>query len=199
MKQITRMRLCILILLSASAAQAETLTFENFAPAGGLVNINPVSPYTESGFTISVATGLSVVVDSASPNDMPGNLTDFFAFAGSNTATLTFVGGTFDLASLSIGPYVPAATPPINMTITGTLSGGGTLTSTLTGLTTATVANLNWVGLQNVRFNNTSAGALDDIVVTPSAAVPEVDSMTLLALGLFGLVVTGTRQYGHQA
>jgi hypothetical protein len=100
---------CI-ILVSASAAQAVTLTFENFAPAGSLVNINPASPYTESGFTISVSNPLAAVVDSAVTPDMPGNLTDFFAFDTSNTATLTFTGGTFDLTSLLIGPYVPAST-----------------------------------------------------------------------------------------
>ena len=199
MKQLTCISLFIFILLSAAAAQAVTITFENFAPAGSLININPVSPYTESGFTISVTNSLSAVFDSAViPDDMPGNLTDFFAFAPSNTATLTFMGGTFDLASLLIGPYVPAGTPPITMIIRGTLAGGGTLISTFPGLTTATTANLNWVGLQSVSFNNTSDGGLDDIVVTASAAVPEVGSLTLLALGLFGVVVAGTRQHGRQ-
>jgi len=188
-----------IILVSASAAQAVTLTFENFAPPGSGVNINPASPYTEAGFTVSVSNPLAAVVDSAAATNMPGNLTDFFAFDTSNTATLTFTGGAFDLASLLIGPYVPATTPPINMTIIGTLAGGGTLTATFTGLTTATTANLNWVGLQNVRFNNTGAGALDDIVVTPSTAVPEVESLRLLALGLFSIVVAGTRQRGRQA
>jgi hypothetical protein len=194
---------CI-ILFSASAAHAVTLTFENFAPTGGVVNINPGSPYTESGFTISVTNPLAAVVDSAAPADMAGNLTDFFAFDTSNTATLTFTGATFDLASLLIGPYALASPPPINMVIVGTLAGGGTLTATFTGLTTATTANLNWVGLQSVRFNNTSAGSpsaggLDDIVVTSSAAVPEVESLTLLALGLFSIVVAGTRQRRRQA
>lgn len=194
---------CI-ILVSASAAQAVTLTFENFAPAGGVVNINPTSPYTESGFTISVTNPLAAVVDSAAPPDMAGNLTDFFGFDTSNTATLTFTGGTFDLASLLIGTYALGSPPPSDMVIVGMLAGGGTLTATFTGLTTATAANLNWVGLQSVRFNNTSAsspsaGGLDDIVVTPSAAVPEVESLTLLVLGLFGVVVAGTRQLRRDA
>src|SRR5262245_14902683 len=126
---------CI-ILVSTSAAQAVTITFENFALPGSLVNINPASPYTEAGFTISVTDMFAAVVDSAAPGDMPGNLTDFFAFASSNTATLTFTGGTFDIARLLIGPYVPVATPPIGLTIIGTLAGGGTLTATFTGLTT---------------------------------------------------------------
>jgi hypothetical protein len=199
MKQITRISLFTFILLSASAAQAVTLTFENFAPAGSLVNINPDVPYTEAGFTISVTNALSAVFDSAATVDMPGNLTDFFGFDGTNTPTLTFSGGTFDLGSLLIGPIVPAGIPPINMTIIGTLVGGGTLTATFTGLTTATTANLNWVGLQSVHFNNTSAGGLDNIVVNPSAAVPEVESLTLLALGLFSIVVAGTRHRGNQA
>jgi hypothetical protein len=184
---------CI-ILVSASAAQAVTLTFENFAPPGSGVNINPLSPYTEAGFTISVTNGLAVVVDSAAPADMPGNLTDFFAFDTSNTATLTFTGGTFDIGSVLIGPYVPATTPPVNVTIVGTLAGGGTLTATFTGLTTATTANLNWVGLQSVRFNNTGAAGLDDIVVTPATTVPEVGSVTLLALGLLNLGIARARR-----
>ena len=189
-----------IILVSASAAQAVTLTFENFAAPGGLVNINPSFPYTEAGFTISVTTPLAVVVDSSATGKMPGNLTDFFAFDTANTATLTFTGGTFSLASLLIGPYVPATTPPINMTIVGTLAGGGTVTATFTGLTTATTANLNWVGLQNVRFNNTGAGALDDIVVNSFATVPEVDSLTLLALGLlFNIGIARTRRLKRQA
>jgi hypothetical protein len=181
MKRIVRASLLIfVILVSASAAQAVTITFENFAPAGGLVNINPALPYTEAGFTISVLNGQSAVFDSAAAVDMPGNLTDFFGFAEINTPTLTFAGGTFDLASVLIGRST-VATTPVTMVITGTLTGGGTLTATFTGLTTATVANLNWVGLQNVSFTASDDAALDDIVVT---TVPEVDSLTLLALGL---------------
>jgi hypothetical protein len=104
--------------VGVGAASAVTLTFEDFAPPGDVVNINPGFPYTEAGFTISVTNDLAAVFDSAL-GGMPGNPTDFFGFGAWNTASLTFSGGLFDLGSLFIGPLPVGA--PISMTITRTL------------------------------------------------------------------------------
>jgi hypothetical protein len=74
------------------------------------------------------------------------------------------------------------------MTITGNLFGGGTLTDTRTGLTTATLVNLGWTNLASVQFATSSDAGLDNIVVNSAvSAVPEPASLTLLALGVFGV------------
>ena len=194
MRKTTRASLCAVIIgLSAAVAQAETLMFENLAPPGSVTNINPAFPYTEVGFTISVTNAAAAVVDSASTFDMFGNTTDFFGFAGINTPTLTYIGGSFDLASLLLGPTTVGGAL-VNMSVTGNLAAGGTLNASFPGLTTATVANLNWQGLQSVSFAATSDAGLDNIVVNPSVSVPEPQSLMLLALGLLGVRMAGKRR-----
>jgi len=38
----------LLLFIAAGRAQGEVITFENFAPPGGVVNVNPASPYSEA-------------------------------------------------------------------------------------------------------------------------------------------------------
>ena len=66
------------------------------------------------------------------------------------------------------------------MTLVGSLSGGGTLTATIGGLSTATVATLNWTNLASVDFRATDDAALDNITVNQ---VPEPASLLLLGAG----------------
>jgi hypothetical protein len=174
----------------AAPAEATTIAFENFAPAGSLVNVSPGVPYTESGYTFTPTGSQSAVFDSAAAVDMPGDATDFFGFEENNFITLTFGGGGFDLTSLLIGPTTLSG-GTTSMTIVGNLAGGGSLVRTFSNLTTATLAQLNWINLSNVLFRVTDDSALDNLEVT---AVPEPASLLLLGSGVATLVARRRRQ-----
>jgi len=106
-------------------SEGAILTFENFAPSGSLVNINPQFPYTEQGFTLTPLNANSAVFDSAAVAKFPGDNTDWFGFAPGNTITLT--GPIpFSLDSVLIGPST-IGIGIVNFTITGNVVGGGVL------------------------------------------------------------------------
>ena len=155
----------------AAPAEATTIAFENFAPAGSLVNVSPGVPYTESGYTFTPTGSQSAVFDSAAATDMPGDATDFFGFEENNFITLTFGGGGFDLTSLLIGPTTLSG-GTTSMTIVGNLAGGGSVVRTFSNLTTATLAQLNWINLSSVLFRVTDDSALDDLEVTAVRSRP---------------------------
>jgi hypothetical protein len=172
--------------LCALPAQASLIDFEGFAPAGGLVNISPGSPYTENGFTLTPTNASSAVFDSAAANTMIGNNTDWFGFAESNTPILTLTSGSgvpFTIHDLLIGPSTIASGTPISMRIVGNLNGGGTVGATFNGLTTATNAFLNWSNLDSVVFFATDDAALDNIRVTPEPA-----TLALLGIGVLAVM-----------
>jgi len=161
----------------AGNASAQVVGFENFAPPGGLVNVNPTMPYHEAGFTFTPLNGSAAVFDSAAATDMPGNPTDFLGFADGNTITLTRdQGPPFNLVSVLIGRST-IAMGATDITILGHLSGGGTLSMTFPGLNAATTATLNWTGLVDVQFTGTDDSAIDDVNLVPAPG----------AAALFGL------------
>jgi len=174
-------------------ASATTLTFENFALAGGLVNVSPSTPYAESGFTLTPPTGSSAVFDSAAGSKMIGNNTDWLGFAENNLVSLTLTAGSgpFNLESLLLGPSTIGSGVPITMTITGNLFGGGTASAVFSGLTTATTEALNWVNLSSVSFHTTEDAGLDDVVLT----VPEPSSLALL--GMVSAIIATRRYLRH--
>ena len=168
-------------LLSASLMASE-IQFEGFAPPGGLANISPGGPYTEAGFTLTPTDTNSAVFDAAFTGDrFPGDTTSWFGFAADNTITMTGPS-PFNLASVDIGPS-SLGSGNINATITADLFGGGTLSTTFTGLTSDTRETLNWTGLTDVRFSVTSDAGLDNIS-TDIAGSPEPGSVFLLGAGL---------------
>lgn len=174
-------RAAILILgvfTQARCSQAVTLGFENFASANGLTNIAPINPYVEAGFRLTPFSDQSAVFDAAVSTDMPGNLTDWFGFAEGNPITLEQLSGEpFNLVSLLLGPSTLASSPPITVILAGTVAdGGGALTSTHPGLTTATLATLNWTNLESVLITATNDAGIDILEVVP---VPEPASLFL--------------------
>jgi hypothetical protein len=183
--------LSILLLLPGTTASALTITFENVALTGNVLNVNPAAPYAEAGLTLTPTNANSAVFDSANVTDFPGDTTDFFGFAEGNLITLSGAA-PFTLNSLLVGPTTLSSTSTVSMTLLGTLSGGGTLTATFAGLSTATSETLNWANLTSVRFSATDDSALDNIVINQ---VPEPAPLALL--GAAALAV-GARRYRHQ-
>jgi hypothetical protein len=173
------------------AASPVSLSFEGFAGPGGLVNVSPATPYSEAGYTLTAANGSSAVFDATASSDMPGNETDWFGFAESNTITLQHVAGRpFDLISLLIGRSTLASLSTISFTITGTTADGNNLSGTRTGLTTATLAPINWKNLTQLVLRANDDAGVDDITV---ALVPEPATGLLAIIG----VVTLYRRRGR--
>ncbi len=161
-------------------AQAQTITFEGVAPEGDVVNVNPDAPYREAGFTFTPLTDEAAVL-SASITTITGSDSDFLGFAGDNIITLTRTdGGVFDLTSVLIGPN-GFSSGTTDFTIVGQLFGGGTISQTFTGLTTAQTATLNYTNLTSATFVGTDDSGIDDVTVSATAvAAPEPGSIALL-------------------
>lgn len=174
-----------------STAHAQILGFEGFASPGEVSNVGPLTPYTEAGFTLTPINEESAVFDAVAEADFIGRSdSDFFGFSPTNAITLTVNGGgSFDLGSVILGPLDFSQTQPISVTLVGNLSGGGTLTQTFAGLSTATTETLNWTDLSSVVFTSNGDTGIDDILIgtaqgEPSSAAPEPATLALLAIGL---------------
>ncbi len=164
-----------------AVANAADIQFEGFASPGSFVNVNPIAPYTEAGFTLTPVNSNAAVFDPAdSAASFPGDSTAWLGFAGGNSITITGPA-PFDLTSLDVGPST-IGSGTTDITISADIFGGGVETATLIGLTTDSTENLNWTGLQDVVITSSTDSGLDNINASPSA--PEPGTMLLLAAGL---------------
>src|SRR5262249_37957145 len=144
--------------------RAQVIGFENFAPPGGLVNINPTTPYVEAGYQFLPSNGSSAVFDVAATSTMIGNPSSWVGFGGANTVTLTRLSGPpFSLTSLLTGPSSIAAGVPITLSLVGNVVGGGTLNASFPNLTTATLENLNWTNLASATVTSTADAGIDNV------------------------------------
>jgi hypothetical protein len=183
--------------VTTASADAATITFEGYAANGGLVTLPP--DYTEAGFTFSF-TGYNfttgVAVFGAGANGMIGNSTSNLGWNTSFGSSITMTGPTsFDLLSVDLGAYNDApGDKHTNITLTGNLAGGGTLTTTFANLLGATTETLNWTGLQSVVFTGTYYGTMDNVVTGDASAAPEPGTMLLLGAGVGTLVLIRRRR-----
>ncbi|TGD74768.1 IPTL-CTERM sorting domain-containing protein [Mangrovimicrobium sediminis] len=193
-------------LLTAQAASAITLTFNDLAPSGDAPNVTP--SYTLSGYTFTAGPSTSIfLLDPLYDTDnVPPDGTDFFTFeGGSPSVEITASAPTFSLQSFSAAAIY--GDPAGDLTVTGTLSGGGTLVATfpLAAASPTAVWNTfslpaNWVDLTDVTFAwGDSYVGLDNIVLDEPVA-QEVPALPLWALGAMSglLALFGGRRLGRR-
>ena len=167
----------------AGAANATEIQFEGAAPPAGLLNLSPGAPYTEAGFTFTPANEQAAIFDAAYPGaSFPGDSTSWLGFTAGNTITITGPSA-FDLIMLDLGPST-LGSGTTDISIFADIFGGGTETTTFSGLTTDTTESMNWTGLQDVQITGDTDSAIDNVIVNPSSGTPEPGTMLLLAAGL---------------
>ena len=171
--------LTYIVIASAINSEAAVIDFENFAPVGNLVNINPQFPYAEKGFTLTPSNSASAVFDPLAISKFPGDNTAWFGFAAGNTITLTGPS-PFDLDGALIGPST-IGSGITSLMIIGHVVDGSLLNVTFSNLTTATQELIGFDNLVSATFFATTDSGMDNISVT---LVPEPVSLFLIGFGL---------------
>lgn len=166
-----------------SIVSADTITFEGLVPAGS--QAVPVAPYTEGDFMITSPFPNNGIFSVAHPVNVSGFTSDFLAWnnldAPPQISLANVFGDPFSVSSLEIGysDTNPGA-GSTNLTIVGNLVGGGTVSQTFTGVTSATLVNLTgFANLTSVDFfSSVGDTAIDNITVS---AIPEPSSIAILS------------------
>jgi hypothetical protein len=175
----------------AVSADAAVITFEGYAPDGGLEFVPP--DYTESNFTLSNTGPEIAAIFGATSAGLLGDSTSSLAWNGSEGSSITLTGpAPFDLLSLDLGAYADApGDKHTDITLTGNLFGGGTETTTFSNLLGITTETLDWTGLQSVVFTATYYGGMDNIVTgdVNANASPEPGTLLLLGAGMGALAL----------
>lgn len=182
------------VAMAPVAASAATVTFEDktafsctyAADSSGGLN-----------YTVPFA---ACYYSSISPADFPTTPTSTVMANGYNDTTFTLTaGGAFNVSSvdLAFGPFTHSGATSDTTLVTGSLLGGGTLSTTLTvGYPFQTFA-LNWAGLSSITFSalqsNSEYLAFDNInYAAGGPAVPEPATWGMMILG-FGVVGAASR------
>jgi len=190
------------LVLTATQVTASTVTLdmEGVAPVAGLSNeINTTTSW--SGYDILVNSGH--FIDSAwseAGTTRAGNGTDYLGIDSVEPVMLSQTGGgpftihTFDATDvITDSSFVPN----LVFEVTGTLAGGGTLSTSFTSdadtaFQTFTFGS-EWTNLSSVLFFGNNHGAYDNIVVSSIAVVPLPAAVWLFGSGLVMLLGFGNK------
>ena len=184
---------------SIGSAQAATINFENVAVAPGVDVFNSVDVI--SGGFLFDAFNHSHTANRFWGTENGGTFLVLDDFLGASPLTMSQLGGApFALTSLDVSDAHSQFGTARQVEVTGNLFGGGTVSRTLS-LNVDIVDNVfgnyfetftfdaAWSNLSSIVLNGLGGRggadyyAIDNIVVGPSAALPEPGSLSLLGLG----------------
>lgn len=189
MKRIVGWLLGLALLVPVSAS-ATVITFDNLVATGDAISYGS-SPFTIQGYTFTATAGQQFSLDpDYDLSNAPPNNTDFETFEGNPSFTM---GHPTPFTLVSFRAAAIYDTPASTLTVTGNLSGGGTVVQAFaipSGDPTAQWATYvlpaGFTGLSSVSFVFTGEFlGIDDVVVAgPSGdpPIPALDPMSLLAL-----------------
>jgi len=193
----------LLCAVFAGQAQAIVIDFDAHADDFG-------SPIVDSGFQFDFTAGGWGVFGPASGaccNVNYNGTTSLFADGdnGGQRANVVMTkvgGGTFDVSSLDAAVYWIGASGTLELT--GALSGGGTVTTSLNVGTPWQSFAVGFTDLVSLKFQDSASGAFLDapgfgIDNISTAPVPEPETYALMLLGLGALGVRRLAQRGRES
>lgn len=189
--------LAALALLGSTSASAIVIDFNNLAPVGDFADRGVDGAFNTSGFTFTATGGThQYTLDPAyDPSNAPPDNSDFETFEDGSASWTLSAAAPFSLASFDAAAiYDDGAN---TLTVTGHLSGGGTVVQVFnlpTGSPTAQWATYTlpagWTGLTSVDFDwGGGYIGLDNVNVTAGAAPAAAPVPVLPASGLAALVL----------
>jgi PEP-CTERM motif-containing protein len=198
----------------AASGQA-VMTFLPVACATG-ASVNVTSPYSEAGFTLTTTGGSQFATWCADAAFETGYANyagpGFFINTYGSDASLTKAGGgTFSINAIELAYLYQGTLPTENLTFTGYLSGGGTISQTFTigpqvqfGTFMPFLFDASWMNLASVVFpvlpDYPNSYQFTNIVLNSSeSTVPEPASMMLLGTGLVGVFGAARRRFSKTA
>jgi hypothetical protein len=189
-----------------SAANAATITFDDSAPSGSSFNYTD-SGYSEAGFTVMSIGGSGVyTIDGGNPT--APNLTDYLDIQGGTGAFVLTenTGASFSLSGFNAAQIAQTSgSLSYQITVTGALSSGGTVTSQFVPWGAPQFSSVNWrsfvlpdtfVDLTSVTFAQTGTGnftVYENISVEVSS-IPVPAAAWLFGSGLLGLIGVARRK-----
>jgi hypothetical protein len=194
----------LMIAGSATAARAQVLDFQDLMHANGFPTT--MASYSAAGYTISLDPGEGGNFASwgtTSPS-FAGSTGLFRNQVGGALSILReAAGGAFDLFSVDLAHMLVGPRDPVNVTFTGFLAAGGSVTQTFMlgakadgspSFQTYTFSN-SFRDLARVEWRQDAAyHQFDNISLGGGAVVPEPGTLLLLGSGLLGLYKVGRRR-----